>query len=203
MRSCLTTYAIHDADSNDLTRRISTYHRKNTMHPRYPCSSLDESSGPRPPSMSVASSSSSSVSHHKLIDYLRAETTRLIMLQTQLQQTNVSSASSADNAQTRVVYSGEDPASKAGDCFHAEHVNRGHGNDGGGIASILTAARFNIHNSIVQRLQRRSTDPYEVEKADELLQQLPCAHVSLDEDFRRWTEQVACEPRVDVEMMSH
>jgi len=127
-----------------------------TMDPSYPA--LSAYSGAVP---SVSAASSDASAHRKLVDYLRAETTRLIIIESEHDQTKAH-----------------------------------------GISTLLWAARANIHGTIRNALQTgKCRDEYDVEKTIRLETELPAAFISLDEDFRRWTESVSCPGRSDVEMV--
>ena len=127
-----------------------------TMYPNYPA--LSAYSGAVP---SVSAASTAAMAHRKLVDYLRAETTRLIIIESEHDQANAH-----------------------------------------GISTLLCAARANIHNTIRNALQTgKCRDEYDVEKTIRLETELPAAFISLDEDFRRWTESVSCPVRSDVDMV--
>lgn len=130
------------------------------MEANYPALSLCSNTGP-----SVSAASTDLATNRKPVDYIRAETNRLII---------------ADSQRTQAT------------------GVRAHG-----IATLLCTARANVSKSIRASLERnQGKDEYDVEKTVRLEAELPSAFISLDEDFRRWSESVSCQVRWDVEMVN-
>lgn len=117
---------------------------------------------PAPSIRPISVGSTDSAIQRKLVDLLRFETTRLILLE-------------------------------------SEATRSGNGCD---MATLFAVARANIESGIHASSQRNPDDAFDKQKYMDMLMELPSAHIALDVNFRRWTEETVCPFRPDVEMIA-